>query len=273
MKKVENMLNFNDISWELPKFKEDIFFEKRYSYALVIPIINEGERIQRQLQNIKDSKILVDVILADGGSTDGSVDLEYLSVAGVRCLLTKVDQGKLSAQLRMAYAWCIRQGYKGVVTVDGNGKDVMSAVTDFVSKLEDGCDYVQGSRYLPGGISQNTPMIRAFANRVFHAPLLSFAGRCWYTDTTNGFRAYSSIYLLDPRVKPFRDIFVHYELLFYLTIRAGQIGSKIGHVPVTRIYPKGQLPPTKIKGLYGYFSILVQTLRAVLGFYKPKDSS
>ena len=57
-----------------------------------------------------------------------------------------------------------------------------------------------------------------------NAPLLSIAGRCLYTDTTNGFRAYSARYLLDPVVKPFLELFQRYELLFDLTARAGQIG-------------------------------------------------
>ena len=37
------------------------------------------------------------------------------------------------------------------MTIDGNGKDDVAAIADFVSRLEDGFDYVQGSRYRPGG--------------------------------------------------------------------------------------------------------------------------
>ena len=48
------------------------FHEKRRAHALVIPVINEGERIRGQLERIRDADLPVDVIVADGGSTDGS---------------------------------------------------------------------------------------------------------------------------------------------------------------------------------------------------------
>jgi hypothetical protein len=136
--------------------------------------------------------------------------------------------------------------------------------------LQDGFDYIQGSRYLSGGKAENTPLERTFANRFIHAPLLSLSGRHWYTDTTNGFRAYSARYLLDPRVLPFRDVFQGYELLFYLTVRAGQTGAKIAQVPVRRSYPKNQKTPTKIRGLAGKLMVLKQTILAALGFFHPQ---
>ena len=95
----------------------------------------------------------------------------------------------------MAYAWCLDEGYAGIVTIDGNGKDGVEAIDAFVAKLEAGFAYVQGSRYRPGGEAVNTPLERKIAGRLIHAPLLSLAGRRWYTDTTNGFRAYSAVYL------------------------------------------------------------------------------
>ena len=72
-----------------------------------------------------------------------------------------------------------------------------------VAKLKEGYDYVQGSRYLPGGLAENTPLERTIADRGIHAPLLSLAGRHWFTDTTNGFRAYSARYLSIRGCNPF----------------------------------------------------------------------
>ena len=261
---------YTDDGWELPSFDEAQYGEKHHKYALVIPVINEGERIQEQLQRIFHAELPVDVIVADGGSNDGSLDPDYMRQVNVTAVLTKTGPGKLSAQLRMAYAWSLREKYTGVVTIDGNGKDGVEAVADMVVKLDNGYDYVQGSRYLNGGAAYNTPLERTIANRLIHAPLLSLAGRHWFTDTTNGFRAYSARYLLDPRVQPFRDVFQRYELLFYLTIRAGQLGMKVTQVPVERHYPLNVPVPTKISGVASKLSILRQTLAATLGRYTPK---
>ena len=256
-------------SWQVPASREDVFAPKSHRFALVIPVINEGARIRDQLTRIQDEDLPIDVIVADGCSTDGSLAEEFVRAAGVRAVLTKTGPGKLSAQLRMAYAWCILQGYAGIVTIDGNGKDGVGAVRLFLEKLEDGYDYVQGSRYAKGGHAENTPFERTIGNRMIHAPLLSLAGRHWFTDTTNGFRGYSVRYLLDDRVRPFREVFQKYELLFYLTVRAGQLGYRICQVPVQRAYPKGETVPTKISGSGAKADVLWQTLRAALGQFAP----
>lgn len=264
-----HLSQYDDSTWEFPSFDEVQYSQKHHEYALVIPVINEGKRIRRQLQRIQNANLSVDVIIADGGSSDGSLEADYIGKVNVTAVLTKTGPGQLSAQLRMAYAWCIWRGYQGIITIDGNGKDGVEAIEDMVVNLKNGSDYVQGSRYLPGGVAENTPLERTIANRVIHAPLLSLAGKHWFNDTTNGFRAYSVRYLLDPRVQPFRDVFQRYELLFYLTVRAGQIGMRVDHVPVQRRYSRNVDIPTKITGTSGKFDVLKQTFAAALGRFAP----
>ncbi len=259
----------DDADWQVPAHEAALYAPRRHKHALVIPVINEGERIRGQLRRIAAADLPVDVVIADGGSSDGSLDADFMASVGVRAVLTKTGPGKLSAQLRMAYAWCLRQGYAGIVTIDGNGKDGVEAVAEMVAKLEEGCDYVQGSRYLPGGAAENTPLERTIANRVIHAPMLSLSGRHWFTDTTNGFRAYSAAYLLHPGVQPFREVFSVYNLLFYLTVRAGQLGLKVAHVPVERRYPDDGKVPTKIGGFASKLALLKETFVAATGGYTP----
>lgn len=254
---------------EVPDHRGQAFAPRRHAFALVIPVINEGERIRAQLRAIAALAPAVDVIVADGGSSDGSLDADFLAQTGVRALLVKTGPGRLSAQLRMAYAWCLDQGYDGIVTMDGNGKDDVAAIPAFVERLEQGWDYVQGSRYAPGGAAINTPLERTIGNRLVHAPLLSLASGRWLTDTTNGFRAYSARYLRDPRVQPFRAVFSDYELLFYLTARAGRLGLRGCEIPVVRRYPQGGPVPTKIAGWKGKIAIIRQLIAAARGRYDP----
>lgn len=129
-------------------------------------------------------------------------------------------------------------GATGVITIDGNYKDSIEDIPRFIKKLEEGYDFVQGSRYVKGGRAVNTPPIRNLAVRLIHAPVISLTAGQRFTDTTNAYRAYSARYLADDRVAPLRDVFMTYELLAYLSVRATQLGYRACEIPVTRAYPK-----------------------------------
>ena len=212
---------------------------------------------------------LCDVIVVDGGSSDGSLDDLQQPGSIVRGLLRKTGRGRLSAQLRCAYAFVLDQGFDGIVTIDGNDKDDPEAIPRFVEALQGGADFVQASRFLSGGIAENTPMARDFAIRFVHAPLLSLSSGFRWTDTTQGFRGYSRRLLLDPRVAPFREAFGSYELLAYLSHRAPKLGFRCIELPTTRRYPKGEVP-TKISSVKGNLGVLGVLLRACSGRYDPR---
>jgi glycosyltransferase involved in cell wall biosynthesis len=257
--------------WQLPAADDRVFAPRRSEYCVCIPIINEGERIRTQLATMAQQRIAdnADILILDGGSTDGSTEPAYLQAQGVRALLVKTGPGKLSAQLRMGYAFALREGYAGIITVDGNNKDGTEAIPSFIRELRLGFDLVQGSRFIRGGEAVNTPLTRLLAIRLLHAPLSSLGAGFWYTDTTNGYRAYSRRYLLDERVQPFRDIFVTYELLAYLSIRGPRLGFKVKEIPVARRYPDHGKVPTKIKGMRGNLKLIEILLSVILGRYNP----
>lgn len=254
--------------WEIPLYTLFEFKPKKTKYCICIPVINEGEKFKKQVIAMGKYALLADIIILDKGSTDGSTDANFLKKNKVRSLLVLKNKGKQGAQLRMGFAYALTQGYEGVITIDGNGKDGIDAIPDFVNALDEGFDYVQGSRFIKGGIEINTPLTRVIGIRFLHAPLLSLAARYWYTDTTNGFRAYSKKYLLHPKVKPFRKIFDSYELIFYLTARANRLGLRTKEIPVSRIYPKGKTP-TKITGLKGNIDLLFTVLKILVNAYNP----
>lgn len=256
-------------AWSVPEFAAHVLRPRRSRYAVCLFVINEGERLLRQLAQMLEIEHGFDVIIADGGSTDGSMELRRLESLGARAVLVKQGEGKLSAQMRMALAWCLRAGYEGVVVMDGNGKDGPEALPRFAAALDAGFDHVQGSRFVPGGEAINTPLWRYLGIKLLHAPLISLASGRRYTDTTNGFRAYSRRLLLDPRVAPFRDVFSKYELHYYLAIRAARLGMRVCEVPVLRAYPATGKTPTKIRGWGGNTLIMTTLLRACLGRFNP----
>lgn len=258
--------------WRIPSFEMPLWRGRYRSWCVVIPVINEGGRISSLLSRMAALNInmIADIILVDGGSTDGSLDTESLVHDHVRGLLVKTGPGKLSAQLRCAYAFALDEGYEGIVTIDGNNKDDPKSIPDFITALNEGVDFVQASRFIGAGVGENTPKSRDFAIRFIHAPLLSlFSGFRW-TDTTQGFRAYSRKMLLDPEIAPFRNVFMAYELLAYLSYRAPKLGYRCCELPTIRSYPKGKVP-TKISAIQGNWLVMRTLILACLGRYNPKN--
>jgi len=257
--------------WQVPSYSTTFWNGRSRPHCVVIPVINEGERILNLLRRMAAVRIadIADVIIVDGGSTDGSLEPQRLQELGVRGLLVKTAPGKLSAQLRCAYAFVLDEGYIGIVTIDGNDKDDPDAIPRFIEAIEQGYDFVQASRFLAGGVAENTPKSRDFAIRFIHAPMLSLASGFHWTDTTQGFRAYSRAMLLDPRVAPFRDEFTTYELLAYLSYRVPKLGYRCVELPTVRRYPKGEVP-TKISSVRGNLSVLQVLMKACAGHYNPR---
>ncbi len=258
----------------VPKFKCIEFCPKEKDYVLLIPIINEGDRIWKELTRAKEHGIskYVDIVICDGGSTDGCTDEKTLRDLEVNTLLIKQDVGRQGAQLRMGIWWAIQRGYEGVITIDGNNKDSIEDVPRFIEKLKEGYDFVQGSRFIKGGKAVNTPFIRLLGVKLIHAPVISSTAGQHFTDTTNAYRAYSMRYLQDKRVQPLRDVFKTYELLAYLSVRATQIGMKACEIPVTRAYPEKEKTPTKISSFKGNSELIKILLKNAQGAYLPKGN-
>ncbi len=258
---------------QVPSFEVHEFQPRSSEYCVVIPILNENGRIIRQLQRMQDVDGLPDVIIADGGSTDGSTDHAALAALGVNTLLIKTGPGRLSAQLRMGFAFALDRGYAGIVTIDGNDKDGVAAIPGFVGEMRKGLDFIQGSRFIPGGVEENTPRVRRMAIRLVHAPVVSRAAGFRYTDTTNGFRGHSRRLLEHPEVQPFREVFSDYELLPYLAVRAAKTGMHVAELPVRRSYPADSPPPTKISKIGGNVQLLRDLWEIWRGRYNPQRAS
>lgn len=254
---------------QVPKYDEVFTSDKGHDYCVAIFVINEGEKLHKQLQRMKDSQLNVDVIISDGGSTDGSTDITALQKLNVNTLLTKKEAGKLGSQMRIAFSWALKKGYKGIVVIDGNNKDSVENINDFVEKLKEGYDHVQGSRFIPGGKAINTPISRLLGLKLLHVPVMRIASGFKYTDTTNGFRAYSQKLLLDDNMAVFRDVFTSYEFHYYLAIEAAKQGFKCIEIPVTRAYPKGKVP-TKISPIRGNLNVIKTLILTASGNFRTK---
>ena len=82
-------------NWDVPGFRAEVLQPRKSRYVIIIPVINEGERIQRQLRAMAALHIAdeIDTGVVDGGSSDGSLERDFLASVGVRALVTKTGPG------------------------------------------------------------------------------------------------------------------------------------------------------------------------------------
>ena len=251
---------------EVPAHTIVEFSRKATAYCVIVIVYNEGERFIRQLGEMAQRADLADIVVAERRTADGSTSPEWLRSCKVRALLTTDEAGGASA-MRMGFAYVFHQGYLGAVVLDGNGKDSVGMLPEFIRQLEGGIDFVQGSRFMHGGFHKNTPLVRRLAIRVIMGPLLWLGSGYWYTDATNGFRGYSRKYLLHPSVEPLRACFIHFNIQFYLSVRAPLLDLRVTEVPVSRVYPDDGTVPTKVVGVVRLLQVLWEAIQPVCGKY------
>ena len=138
--------------------------------------------------------------------------------------------------IKRGYRYALSQGFDLIVIMAGNGKDdprEIPRLTEPISK--NGFDYVQGSRFLPGGKGERTPFFRRIFTRLFPFVWTFLTGvRC--TEVTNGFRAYRAAILEDPRINVWQDWLNGYELEYYLHYKVLTLGYRFTERPVSKVY-------------------------------------
>lgn len=222
---------------------------------------NEGDKIRRTLAR-HPAERPYDLLVHDDGSTDGALDAVP---AGVIVLRNPSNQG-IGAAMKRVFQYTIDHGYDVLVIQAGNDKDDPLEIPALLAPLERGdADFVQGSRYLGGGGFGNMPSYRVFATRVVHPLIFSLAARKKVTESTNGFRAFRTAILRDPRIDWRQAWLDRYELEPFLMLKAIRLGYRHVEVPVTKVYPAHALGYTKMRPFIDWWSIMRPVVYLGLG--------
>jgi dolichol-phosphate mannosyltransferase len=233
---------------------------KDHSIAVILPALNEAGKIGRAVSRMP--RPLVDeVVVVDDGSTDGTA--AEAEAAGARVLRHQVNRG-VGAAIRTGIVWGEDHGIALTGIMAGDDQDDPNELIRLAEAIVDrGCEFVQGSRYLPGGTRLHQPFSRTVMT-IGYSVMFSAVTLRRITDATNGFKLFrTEICRTWPLEQSWLD---RYELEPYLLYQAIRRGCRVCEVPVTKFYPPDRsVGYTKMKAYRDWWRIvrpmLLLTLR------------
>ncbi|MFA5089663.1 MAG: glycosyltransferase family 2 protein [Candidatus Omnitrophota bacterium] len=230
---------------------------------VIIPAFNEQGKVAPLISRMP-KECIEEVVVINDGSTDKTAS--EASLAGATVLSHSKREG-IGVSVRTGIEYALKHKFPFIVVMAGNGKDDPSQISRLLAPiLDDGYDYVQGSRYIEGGCYGKMPL-----HRFIFTHLYSFAVRFvsgfHITDGTNGFRAFKADIFQDNKIDIWQG-WLKESLEYYISLKAIKLGLRIKEVPVAKIYPCGvsYRQYTKVKPFSGWIERLKPLVYLTLGF-------
>jgi len=205
----------------------------------IIPVYNGTSNIVKVLANFRD-EIVDEICIVIDCATEGDLDQIGKATAKIGTPVHVIENRRrkgIGYAIREGIEYALGKEYGVAVVMAGNNKDDAREIPRLLRPiLKEGYDYVQGSRFLPGGKRVKNPFLRGVFSRIFPFfwTLLTNIG-C--TDVTNGFRAYKLKIFSDKRINIWQDWLDGYQLEYYIHYKVLTLSYKTKEVPVSKIYP------------------------------------
>ena len=201
---------------------------------IIVPTYNELANapllIRRIFKHIPNS----DVLVVDDGSPDKTGD----AIRGLQQefhalhLLEQKTKLGLGSAYRLGFAWGLERGYEELIEMDA---DLSHRVRDLkkmidAKELQPNTDLVIGSRWMPGGKTENWSKSRELLSRAANLYVRAMLGM-GVKDSTAGFRIYSSSILKKLNLEVIKS--EGYSFQIEMTRAVHKLGGKIIEVPIT----------------------------------------
>ena len=209
--------------------------------TILMPCLNEAETlatcITKARASLEDLGVAGEVLIADNGSTDGSVELAEKCGARVVHVAAKGYGSALRGGIAAARGKFILMG-------DADDSYDFSSIEPFLTKLRAGHDLVMGCR-MPRGGGTILPGAMPWKHRWIGNPVLSFIGRLFFkcpaTDFHCGLRAFSKSAYEQMELQT-----TGMEFASEMVIKATLRGVSIAEVPIT-LHPDGRSRPPHLR--------------------------
>src|SRR4051812_33999637 len=153
--------------------------------SVVVPTRNEARNLEVILPAVAAVRPAVhEVIVVDGNSVDGTVDVARRVLPWVR-VINQTRKGKGNA---MACGFAAVTG-DVIVMFDADGSADPTEIPAFVNALVAGADFAKGSRFAPGGGSDDITLLRRSGNAGLNGVANALFGTS-YTDLCYGYNAF-----------------------------------------------------------------------------------
>jgi dolichol-phosphate mannosyltransferase len=219
--------------------------------AVVIPALNEAGKIGRVLDKMpRDGRF--DAIVVDDGSTDGTGD-EARAHGAVMVIRHQV-RGGVGAAIRDGWTAALERGYPYLALASGDDQHEPSELAGALDTLlATKVDYLQGSRWMPGGRVEGPIGGRAGGTRLYSLVFSALAFQR-VTDATNGFRLFRADILRDPRINIHQEWLTSYDLEPYVLYKAIRGGYRVRDFPCTVRYHARE-GYTKMRGVKDWWRL------------------
>ncbi len=198
---------------------------------VIIPTFNELSTLPVIVRRVRTSVPAAHILIADDNSPDGTGRLadELAADDGNVHVMHRLGKEGLGAAYLAGFAWALQAGYDVVVEMDADGSHQPEQLPRLLDALR-GADLVLGSRWVPGGRTENWPKSRQLISRGGTAYTRVMLGVPIH-DATGGYRAF--------RAQTLRKLDLHevasqgYCFQIDLAWRAVQRGMRVVEVPIT----------------------------------------
>ncbi len=154
----------------------------RPTISVVIPALNEAANLPHVFSRLPGS--IDEVVLVDGNSTDGTIQVALALRPSVRVVLQSGTGKGNAVACGFAAAQC-----DIIVMLDADGSTDPAEIPRFIEPLLKGADFVKGSRFIEGGGSSDITRLRRAGNRALGG-IVNILYRTRYTDLCYGYNAF-----------------------------------------------------------------------------------
>lgn len=203
--------------------------------SVIVPTMNESPNLPHVLPLLP--RYVDEVIIVDGASTDDTVAVAHALLPDAH-IIRQTGRGKGNA-LACGFAYATGDI---LVMLDADGSTDPREIPLFVDALQQGADFVKGSREMPGGGSADLTRVRRYGNRGL-AAIVNLLFGVKYTDLCYGYAAFWRHCLPSLAIDC-----QGFEVETLLAVRAARAGLRTVEVPSVehlRIHGQSNLKPVR----------------------------